>query len=70
MIFLLSVLYMIVGVAVAFLTSMSLGMAAGKPKGYLGFIYEIGKSKLGLVFVLLGIVVMWPIHIPLVYLSN
>jgi hypothetical protein len=45
-------------------------MAAGKPKGYLGFIYEIGKSNPALVFVLLAIVIIWPIHIPLVFLSN
>jgi len=70
MIFLLSILYMIIGIAVSFLTAMAVGMAVGKPKGYLGFIYEIGKSTPGLVFVLLTIVAIWPIHIPLVYLSN
>jgi hypothetical protein len=70
MIFLLSILYVIIGIAVAFITAMSLGMAAGNPKGYLGFIYEIGKSNPMLIFVLLAIVVIWPIHIPLVFLSN
>jgi hypothetical protein len=70
MILLLTILYTIIGIAVAFLTAMSLGMAAGKPKGYLGFVYEIGKSNSTLVFVLLAIVIIWPIHIPLVFLSN
>lgn len=70
MIFLLSILYVIIGIATAFITSMALGMAAGKPKGYLGFIYETGKSNPMLIFVLLAIVVIWPIHIPLVFLSN
>ena len=70
MIFLLGVLYLIIGVIIAFLTTLSLGMAVGKPKGYLGFVYENGKSNLGLVFVLLAIVVIWPLHIPLVFLSN
>lgn len=70
MIFLLSILYVIIGIATAFITSLALGMAAGKPKGYLGFVYEIGKSNPMLVFVLLAIVIIWPIHIPLIYLSN
>jgi hypothetical protein len=70
MIFLLSTLYVIIGIATAFLTAIALGMAAGKPKGYLGFVYEIGKSNLVFPFVLLAIVAIWPIHIPLVYLSN
>ena len=70
MILFLAILYAIIGIAIAFITSMALGMAVGKPKGYLGFIYEIGKSNSALVFVLLAIIVIWPIHIPLIFLSN
>lgn len=70
MILFLVILYAIIGIATALITSMALGMAAGKPKGYLGFIYETGKSNSALVFVLLAIIVIWPIHIPLVFLSN
>ena len=70
MIFLISILYVIIGIATAFITLLALGMAAGKPKGYLGFVYEIGKSNQVLVFVLLAIIVIWPIHIPLVFISN
>jgi hypothetical protein len=70
MIFLLSILYVIIGVAVAFFTAMTMGMSGTDPKGYLGFVYKTGKSTPGLVFVLLTIVAIWPIHIPLVYLSH
>jgi hypothetical protein len=70
MIFLLSILYVIIGVAVAFFTAMTMGMSDINPKSYLGFVYKTGKSKIGLAFVLLAIVATWPAHIPLTFLSH
>lgn len=64
--------YVLVGIAVAFMTAAAFGMAAsaGNITGYLGFLYRCGAPPWAMILTLLGIVAAWPLHILLILVAR